>query len=132
MFCFYSLCWMRPSPPLHSIKPSLPSPPPPVGARALWQELPRETKVALGRLDAIFDTEKVLTTNMTLPTQFVLAVSNRIDELGITAPSLSDSRSLSRTAKSSPRYVYACPYLITSRGEGGGRGRGGGGGGGKL
>ena len=69
------------------------------------QELPRDTKVALGRLDAIFDAEKLLYTNMTLPTHFVLAVSNRIDEYGSADPSLGDSRSLSRTAKSSPRYV---------------------------
>lgn len=70
-----------------------------------WEELPKETKVALGRLDAIFDTEKLLYTNMSLPTHFVLAVSNRIDSFGsLNASSRGGtSRSVNKSSPRTPR-----------------------------
>ena len=71
-----------------------------------WEELPKATKVALGRLDAIFDTQKLLYTNMSLPTHFVLAVSNRIDSFAssLNASSRGDtSRSVNKSSPRTPR-----------------------------
>ena len=44
-----------------------------------WEDLSKEVKVALGRLEALFETEKALYTNMTLPTHFILSVEKRLD-----------------------------------------------------
>eukprot|EP00802_Teleaulax_amphioxeia_P020158 Tamp_20430.p1 GENE.Tamp_20430~~Tamp_20430.p1 ORF type:complete len:152 (+),score=19.18 Tamp_20430:305-760(+) len=45
-----------------------------------WEELSKETKIALGRLEALFETEKSLYTNMVLPAHFILAIDKRTDE----------------------------------------------------
>ena len=44
-----------------------------------WDDLSKEVKEALGRLEALFETEKALYTNMTLPTHFILSVEKRLD-----------------------------------------------------